>query len=350
MSTARRASVACAAQTLVGRHFCAQPGEAAVLTVDEASDPRLVEALSDSLAAAGAKPCVMRFPRLPLQGSLADPHIPEPVASAVLACDIWFDLSFPYLAGSGPFDRAMARKRARYLLLGDLDADGFARLYGGADFDALFDLQDCADSLLASAQGQACRLTTPAGTDLVFRMGKPANAKHRQASQPGAQTVPGSAIFYPELESVKGTIVLEAVFHDHYGPLESPLTLTVDGRVREVRGDAQRALMDRALRRAGGGEYGHVIHLTIGLHPAARTTGHSFIEDIRVVGRNAIGLGLPWWLPGGGENHPDGVVHDQSLWLAGEQVMERGRPVSAHPLARLLDAARASVHDAAHTP
>lgn len=343
MNTPGHASLQRAVQVLVDEHFCVQPGESVVLTADAASDKTLLRALVGHLSALGARPCVVGFPRLPLQGALADPYIPPPVVAAVLDCDVWFDLSFPYLAGSGPFDQVMSRNRARYLLLGDVSAGGFGRLYASVDFDALFDLQVCADAMLARAQGRECRLTTPAGTDLVFRMGEPATAKHRQATQPGAQTVPGSAIFYPELDSVQGTIVLQAAFHEYYGPLESPLVLTVDGKIREIHGGAQRVLMDRALRRAGGGEYGNVIHLTIGLNPAARNTGRSFIEDIRVMGRNAIGLGLPWWLPGGGENHPDGVIHDQSLWLDDEQVLDRGLPVPSHPLAGLLDAATASM-------
>ena len=343
MSASEQTAVERAVQVLLGEHFRVRPGEVAVLTADDGSDQALLQALTTRLAALGARPCVVAFPRLALQGALADPYIPAPVAAAVLDCDIWFDLSFPYLAGSGPFERAMQRKRARYLLLGDLNAAGFARLYGTADFHALFDLQACADELLARAQGEECRITTPAGTDLRFRMGRPATTKHRHATQPGAQTVPGSAIFYPEPESVQGSIVLQAAFHEYYGPLQAPLTLTVDGTIREVAGGAHRMPLERALRRAGSGQYGHVIHLTIGLNPAARSTGRSFIEDIRVVGRNAIGLGLPWWLPGGGENHPDGVINDQSLWLGGEQVLDGGLPVPSHPLARLLEAAAASM-------
>jgi 2,5-dihydroxypyridine 5,6-dioxygenase len=46
-------------------------------------------------------------------------------------------------------------------------------------------------------------------------------------------------------------------------------------------------------------------------------------------------MGLPWWEPGGGENHPDGIVFDQSLWIDGELISERGR-FSGPPHLRLL--------------
>ncbi len=42
---------------------------------------------------------------------------------------------------------------------------------------------------------------------------------------------------------------------------------------------------------------------------------------------NAVGLGLPWWTPGGGENHPDVVIGDQSIWVDNQPVIEAGRAV-----------------------
>ena len=38
----------------------------------------------------------------------------------------------------------------------------------------------------------------------------------------------------------------------------------------------------------------------------------------------AAGLGLPWWVPGGGENHPDAVVTEQSIWIDGAPVVADG--------------------------
>src|SRR6185295_9815709 len=91
--------------------------------------------------------------------------------------------------------------------------------------------------------------------------------------------------------------------------------------------------LERALRRAGGGEYGYVIHFTHGLHPRARFTGRCFVEDMRVPGSNAVGLGLPWWQPGGGENHPDAVLSMQSVWIADRQVVADGALVAPAALA-----------------
>jgi hypothetical protein len=109
--------------------------------------------------------------------------------------------------------------------------------------------------------------------------------------------------------------------------------------VKELSGGAgSRSVMERALKRAGGGQYGSIIHFSHGFHPAARLTGESFMEDIRVRGNNAIGLGIPWWLPGGGENHPDAVVLSQSMWIDGRQVVRDGVIVWPQELVRLEEA------------
>lgn len=72
---------------------------------------------------------------------------------------------------------------------------------------------------------------------------------------------------------------------------------------------------------------GKVIHFTHGLHPTARLTRRSFVEDMRVIGNDAVGFGIPWWVPGGGETHPDGVVFGHSVWIEGRQIVDNGQIV-----------------------
>ena len=66
-------------------------------------------------------------------------------------------------------------------------------------------------------------------------------------------------------------------------------------------------------------------------------TGESFIEDMRARGNNAVGLGVPFWLPGGGENHPDAIVSQQSLWVDGRLIVEDGVIVDPPELARAAE-------------
>lgn len=329
-------ALAVAADVLVRDFMCVRAGEQVLITADAASDTTAVKALLNAARVQGAKAGVFVTPQLPYQGSLADPYISEPLAAAVKSCDVWLDLTFPYMGGSRAHDEAMKAKRARSLLVADLGAAGIARLFGGVDFDRLFALQEALDTLVAEAQGKECRVTCPSGTDVRFTIGKTVTRKLRRTDQPGTYTPPGSAVIYPEIESVRGELVVHAAFHEYHERLFEPFRLKVDGRVRELSGGAgSRSVMERALKRAGGGEYGSVIHFSYGFHPAARLTGESFIEDIRVRGNNAIGLGIPWWLPGGGENHPDAVVLAQSMWIGGREIVGDGVIVGPRDIVRL---------------
>jgi leucyl aminopeptidase (aminopeptidase T) len=207
-------------------------------------------------------------------------------------------------------------------------------MFSGVNLDSYFAVQQDLDALIERSAGKMVRITSALGTDVSFVMAKPRGTKPRHANQPGMYLIPGSSTFPPEMESVRGKIVVETVFHEFYTPLQRPISLDVDGRIRSVSGGGtDRAILDRALRRAGGGDYGYVIHFTHGLHPAARFTGTCFVEDMRVVGSDAVGLGLPWWVPGGGENHPDAVMSMQSVWIDGRQIVADGALLPAAGIA-----------------
>ena len=52
-----------------------------------------------------------------------------------------------------------------------------------------------------------------------------------------------------------------------------------------------------------------------------------------MIGNNAVVLGEPWWVPGGGENHPDIILSEQSIWVDGELVIKDGIADQPGPLA-----------------
>lgn len=325
MSGSDETKLAVAAAFIVRDFMCVKPGEQLVITADTASDPRAVQALLEAAKVAKARTAVLTIPQLPFQGALADPYVPEPLGAAVKSCDVWLDITFPYLAGAKVHADAMELKRARCLMFNDLDAGGISRLFAGVDFDKLFDLQEAVDEIVNKSVGKTCRVTNAAGTDVTFTIGRPATRKIRRVNIPGTYTAPGSAVIYPEIESVKGTVVVDAAFHEYFTLLRSQISMKVDGKIREVTGGGtDLKVMERALKRAGGGKYGSVIHFSHGFHPAARFHGGSFNESIRAVGCNAVGLGIPWWEPGGGENHPDAVVTMQSMWIDGRQIVKDG--------------------------
>lgn len=323
-------ALAYTADVLVRDFMCTRRGEEVVITTDSARDPQAVQAIYRAAVVAGAKPTILTMPQLPFQGSLADPYISEAVTAAVAQSDVWFDMAFPYMSGSKAYNAAMANQRTRCLLLADLTAAGITRLFGFVDLDELFALQKGLDDLVTRNVGKRCRVTAPNGTDFSFTIGKPATRKLRHTDQPGTYTPPGSAVMYPEDDSVVGTACVDFGYHEYYTEFRDTLRIEVDKSIVGVHGGGtDRAPMERALRRAAQGRFGSIIHMSIGFHPAARLGGRSFIEDIRTAGCNAIGLGIPWWKPGGGENHPDGVVGMQSMWIDGEPVVAEGAVVAS---------------------
>jgi leucyl aminopeptidase (aminopeptidase T) len=305
--------------------MCVSKGESVVLTADTATDLSAVEAIVRAVVEAQAKIAVIVLPQLPYQGALANDFVPASVEAAVKNCDVWIDITFPYLAGSRAHDEAMKPKKLRYMLAAALRAEGLSAIYGKGNLDLFGEIQVELDKVFTAALGKECRITTPAGTDVTFTLGKPGYAKRRKANEAGLYTPPASALMFPEPKSVRGEIVLETIFHEYYTRLTEHARIRLDGGITEVSGaGTERKALDRALRRACSGGYGSIIHLTYAYNPAVPYAGEVFLEDARALGNNAVGLGLPWWLPGGGENHPDGIMSMQSIWIDGQQIVKNG--------------------------
>jgi 2,5-dihydroxypyridine 5,6-dioxygenase len=327
-----------AADNLVKESFAVRSGESVLITADDRTDIHLLDAVAGSVSRAGARPLITIAPTLPYQGGLSDPYVSDPLKAAAIACDVWFDFCFPYHAGSAAHAASMAAKRCRYCLLAVSSATSFERLYGCVDYPAMLEFNIALAEHLGQAAGETVRFTCPRGTDLRLKLDKMKLARQRVCSEPGMHTVPGTQSFYPVMESVEGRIVIQALFDEYYRSLREPIVIEAAGGIRNFEGGGpeDRLSFERALRRASGSNtYGNFVHFTLGFHPAAMWTEDQFIEDIRVPGSNAIGMGLPWWEPGGGENHPDGIVLDQSLWIGDTQMVDGGTFVGPEPLKRL---------------
>jgi hypothetical protein len=337
----------CAAENLLD-FLSVRAGEDVLITTDVSTDQAVSGTIFAMAERLGTHPSIFVAPKLPFQGTLADPYISRTLIQSTQHCDVWIDLTFPYMAGSHVHDQAMATKSVRYILGGDMGRDNFRRLFGMVDLDQYFEAQAEFDKVFVAAIGKKIRITTPLGTDVTFKLGKSGFAKPRRALNPGMYLVPGSCSIAPQVETVSGKVVVTSSFHEFYEPLAVPITLKVNGKISEMTGGGpSREPLNRAMLRAGGGEYGSIIHFSHGLHPAARITGKCFIEDMRTIGSNAVGLGIPWWEPGGGENHPDAVLMEQSVWIEDQQIIRDGMIIGpvllaerAAKLTPLLPAAR----------
>lgn len=326
-----------AADVLCREMMGVKAGESVLITADTGSDMVAIQAVQDAAYRLGGKVAsIVLAPQLPFQGAIADEYLPDHVKAATSECDVWIDLCMPYLAGSKAFDRAIHNKRTRYFLGADLGAEELVRLMGRARLDDVFAMSDAFAEFIAEAGGKTCRVTNAAGTDVSFALAKNDAFMLAKATKPGAYFVPGTVLMIPDLESVKGSVVTNVGFHEYYGEFAEPIAFRIDGKVRELAGGgSEKKVMQRALERAGNGDFGYVVHFTCGIHPAARYTGECFIEDQRVMGYNAVGLGLPPWVEGGGENHPDVIVSMQSVEIDGKQVVKDGVIVGPQRLVEL---------------
>ncbi len=315
-----------AADVLAHELMCITPGESVMIMADTGSDVTTVQAIQDAAYRLGAKVATLTLaPQLPFQGAIADPYLPDHVKAAINECDVCIDLCMPYIAGSKAYDKAMHNNRTRYFLGADLGSEELVRLLGRARLDDVFALSNAFAEFIAESRGKQCRITNQAGTDITCVVAKTEGLAFAKATKPGGYFVPGTVLLIPELESVRGDIVAKSGFHEYYTEFAEPITFRMDGKVRDViGGGSENKVMRRSLERAGNGNYGYVVHLTCGLHPTARYTGKCFIEDQRVTGNNAIGLGLPPWVEGGGENHPDVVMVEQSIWIDGKEIVKDG--------------------------
>ena len=314
-----------AADILAREMMCVSAGESVLITADSGTDVVAVQAVQDAAYRLGAKvAAIVLAPAVPFQGGLADAYLPDHVKAATGACDVWIDLCMPYLAGSGAFDDAMEKGRARYFLGADIGADEIVRLMGGADLDGMFALGDAFGALIAQAAGKECRIANAHGTDVGFVLAKPEGFAFARATKPGGYFVPGTVMMLPEMESVRGSVVTRNMFHEYYTELAEPMTLEIDGQVKDVLGGGpDNKVMRRALARAGNGS-----SATSSTSPAA------FIRR-RAIRASASSRTSAWPATtplgsgcrsgsGGGENHPDCVISMQSMWIEGEQILRDG--------------------------
>ena len=323
-----------AAEIMVRDVLLVKKDENVLISADTNSDMRAVDAIQSSAYRQGAKVSVSVIPQLPYQGSLGDPFIPEPMGAAARSCDVWIDICRPHMGGSGIHDASMKNGRTRYYLAAALSTEPLIRIFGKVDLEAMFAFTDAANELVG--RSKECRLTNNIGSDVKFDLKGAHVVRRCRADAPGMTAVFGSIPLIPIEESVQGTVKVDAIAIEYYSRLSEPITFKVNGKIEEVSGGGSEGrVLERAMKRACKGEYGNFIHFTHGIHPSARATGTCFLEDTRVIGYDAVGLGVPYWVEGGGENQPDAVMSNQSLWLDGQQIAKDGVIVGPDNLVEL---------------
>ena len=165
-------SAAHAVDILLSDFMCLAAVERAVITADMTSDMRLVQALLEGMYRRGRQASAVIIPRaFPSEGAGADVGITDACRAAIMNTDLWIDMTFPYMAGSGPHDEVMHAGKARYLLLGDANLDSFTRLFGDIELDRYFEAQAEFDKTFGQ-EGCALPHHLSQGVRLQLRVGE----------------------------------------------------------------------------------------------------------------------------------------------------------------------------------
>lgn len=317
------------ARKLVEEVMLTKPGEQVVITADTSSDWRVVEATAQAAFAAGATPTVVWYESRP--DAVMEP--PGPVAGAIRHADVWIEYAVAYLLHTEAYKRSL-EQGCRYICLTGMDVDMMVRTIAQVDYPGVIALSHVLGGLIA--QADHIRVTSPAGTDLVARMGgRKIRYSGKLADTPGEPIMLGGQISWAPLEeTIEGTIVFDGAVWPpkELGLLHSPIRLTLEkGRVTGVEGGTEAKMLERWFASIGNPNIYRLAHYSLGFNPGVMYCTGRIVEDERVFGCIEFGIGSqgkhlggPGWDAGG---HTDGIVLNPSIYLDGEAMEEEGRYV-----------------------
>jgi len=245
--------------------------------------------------------------------------------------DVLFGLTRSSMAHTADRKRATDRG-ARYLSLPDYSLAQLAADSLGFDFETAVPV--AARLKQSLDRGRSVRVTTAAGTDLTFDVaGRTANACPGVCRVPGALASPPDAETHiaPVERTADGMLVVDgSIPCREIGLLAAPVRLTVRrGAIADADGPAAAAL-DRVIAGVGRPEARLLAEFGVGLNPRARLTGR-MLDDEGCAGTVHFGFGSNATIGGTTDVpfHLDFVVRSPSVWVDGEQVMDRGERCGA---------------------
>ncbi len=319
------------ARRLIEDVMLVKPGENVVITVDTSSDWRVAEATARAAYAAGASPVVVWYEGRP--DAVIEP--PPPVAGAIARADVWIEYAVAYILHTEAYKAAL-ENGCRYICLTGMDVDMMVRTIANVDYPKMIELSHVLGA--AIAQADEIRVTSPAGTDLVARMGgRKIRYSGKLADTPGEPIMLGGQISWcPLEETINGTLVFDGAIWPpkEIGLLRQPVRLTVEkGRVTAVEGGSEAKILERWFASFDNPNIYRIAHYSLGFNPGVTRPTGRIVEDERVFGCIEFGIGSqgkqiggPGWDAGG---HTDGIVLNPSIYLDGEPLEEEG--VYVHP-------------------
>jgi 2,5-dihydroxypyridine 5,6-dioxygenase len=323
-----------AADILTRDLFNLKEGETIIITADTESDERVVNATARAAFALGAKPMVVWLASPLGVGKAADPMFPtESLVGALNGADAWVEFNNQWIFYSSVYDRVMAENlNLRYSCLVGMNADMMVRCIGRIDYPALGEFMEKITNLTKNAN--EVRITTPAGMDMTMKN----KSNHLggyslgYADTPGAHMMAGQIYWALDLETVNGKIVFDGSVNPPLGLLQKPITMHIEkGDITKIDGGREAIELEAWLRSFDDPNMLKIAHICYGFNPGAKLTG-DVVEDERIWGCVEWGIGNMRWRPAA--SHTDGICLNVSVWLDGEQILDKG--TSVHPELREL--------------
>ena len=326
-----------AADVLVRDLIELESEESILITFDTESDQRVALATARAAQALDAKVALLWHTAPPGYGKIADPYLPDSLKAAIPNCDVWVEFNYEWLLYSTPWEKAMETNRVRYLCLVGMDVPMMVRCIGKVDWPTLKEFQNRITEMTHKAKEM--RITTPAGTELVFENDpdRPVLCETGSANTPGAHFLGGQIGWAPIEETIEGTIVFDGSFSGggkaNLGILKEPITLVIEkGKIVKVEGGKEAKFVEDWLAGFNDPNMYNMAHICYGFNPGAKLTGVC-LEDERIWGSTEWGIGYQGPMmkgtAGSAPTHADGICLYSSVWLDDVQVLEEGK--SIHP-------------------
>ena len=172
------------------------------------------------------------------------------------------------------------------------------------------------------------KLTTPAGTNLTFRIARHKGAVHScNVNEPGSFSFlpAGEASVTPDRGTSQGIIVVDGSI-PFIGKIENPIEICVkDGSGYKLTGKKEAEKLRKILKPFGKSSR-NIAEFGIGTNPNAILTGDS-IEDEKVLGMAHVALGDPAFEGGSFKNNPhiDLILKKPTVMMDGHLVLENGK-------------------------
>ena len=319
-----------AATVLIRDYIRMKRGESVLVYADEGSDEGVVRATVDAVEARGGNPLEVWYRIKGPPGT----EPPRPMEAAMKSADVLIEYARTYLITTKAFERAMAAG-ARHLCLTAMDADMMIRCIGNVALPAM---KAFGNALLALTEGaKEVRVTSPAGTDVRFSIGKrPVILDTGECIVPGRDCYLGGQISWAAVErSIEGTVVLDGTVWppDDTAPLKEPITVALErGRVSSIDGGTSGRILSDWIKHFRDPRMFNVAHFCYGFNPGARINGR-ILEDERAFGVFVTGFGSQMASFKGGftlaKSHVDGVTRSPTVVVDGMTIERDGSFV--HP-------------------